>query len=218
MARLQNRGIAERELAQALREISRTNDSVNDRSPCPSEGELRKFVAGKYRTKLAVDEMLAHLGSCEQCTALLQHVRERRVLVMRTSLALAAVAAVIIIAVLATLQRSSSIPTSAATIDLRLVSPTRGSETSETAPTAVVRSAGGLRVVLPIGSEGKYDCEIRQESDGRLLLRGSGEALLENHEVTLNLPISLRSLPSGRYSLRLGRNGSDWAKYPLDLK
>jgi hypothetical protein len=123
------------------------------------------------------------------------------------------------VAVWARLDRSSSISSAVATVDLRLSSPTRGIENNNGADAVTVRrKAGRLRIILPIGSEGKYECEIFHTGQSVPLLRTSGEALLENHDVVLNMPVQLGSLTRGRYSLALRRDGSEWVYYPLVLE
>lgn len=210
--------VAERELMEALSSVTRKDGPASKRGACPTVADLRRFATGKCNQEER-DEILAHLGACDRCIALLRAMRERRILIRRTSLVFA-VAAVLAIAVWARLDRSSSISNAVATIDLRLASPTRGSENNNGADTVTARrkEAGRLRIILPIGGEGKYDCQILRTGQIVPLLRSSGEALLENHDVVLNLPVELGSLMPGRYSLALRHEGSEWVYYPLILE
>jgi hypothetical protein len=217
MSPLRQYRVAEQELMEALSSVKRKDGPASKRGACPTVGDLRRFVAGKCN-QAQRDEMLAHLGACDRCITLLRQMRERGILIRRTSLVLA-VAAVLTVAVWARLDRSSSISNAVATIDLRLASPTRGIENNTGAAAVTARrKAGRLRIILPIGSEGKYECQILRTGQSVPLLRSSGEALLENHDVVLNLPVALGGLLPGRYSLALRREGSEWVYYALILE
>jgi hypothetical protein len=202
---------------EALSSVTQKEGPVHTLGDCPRGTDLRRFATGKCN-QAQRDEMLAHLGACDRCITLLRQMRKRDILIRRTSLVLA-VAAVLAVAVWARLDRSSSVSNAVATVDLRLASPTRGIESNNgAAPVMARRKAGRLRVILPIGSEGKYDCQILRPGRSVPLLRSSGEALLENHDVVLNLPVELDNLTPGRYSLALRREGSEWVYYPLVLE
>ncbi len=202
---------------EALSSVMLKDGRLQKLGDCPTVADLRRFATGKCN-QAQRDQMLAHLGACDRCITLLREMRQRGILIRRTSLVLA-VAAVLAVAVWARLDRSSSISNAVATVDLRLVSPTRGIETNNGANAVTTRRrAGRLRIILPIGSEGKYECQIVRTGQSVPLLRASGEALLENHDVVLNLPVELGSLTPGRYSLALQRDGSEWVYYPLILE
>jgi hypothetical protein len=204
----------ELELAEALTDADRKNGLLSRSADCPSERELRKFVAGKSSLP---DAVLAHLGDCPRCSQLLSALRVQTVRTRRISLALAATAVVVLAAWL-TFVRSSPVPSGVATIDLREVSPTRGSESTARRLVTAVRRNGTVRILLPIGSEGRYECEIQSQSGGRPVISSSGEASLQDHDIVLNLPLNLAQLRSGRYFLGLRRNGSDWFYYSLQLE
>lgn len=216
MARSNQAGNAELELAEVLADIDRKGGASIDRAGCPSATELRRFVSGKC-AQAQVDSLLTHLGSCRHCMQVLKEVRARRLLLKRTYVAMAAAAA-ILIAVWMAAGRLSSPPAQVATIDLRLISPTRGAENSVRSTPKIDRRSGALRLILPIGSEGKYQCEVRFDSGGTAIARGSGVTVLEGGNVVLDFPANLRSLPPGHYSLALRRDGSEWVYYPMDLK
>lgn len=217
MSPLRSYRVAEQELMEALSSVTRKEGRVQKVGDCPTAADLRRFATGKCNQSQR-DQMLAHLGTCDRCITLLREVRERVMLIRRTSLVLA-IAAVLAVAVWARLDRSSSISSAVATVDLRLVSPTRGVENNPGADAVTTRQkAGRLRIILPIGSEGKYECQILRTGQTVPLLRASGEALLENHDVVLNLPVELGSLTPGRYFLALRRESSEWAHYPLNLE
>jgi hypothetical protein len=198
---------------EALSSITRKDEPVHKLGDCPTAADLRRFAAGKCKQGQR-DQILAHLSSCDRCITVVAELRERRVLIRIASLVLA-VAAVLAIAVWAMQERSSPASSLVATLDLRLSSPTRGGENDGTASATVPRKANRLRIILPIGSEGKYDCQILRWEQSAPLLRTSGEALLENHDVVLNLSVKLRNLPPGRYSLALRRASSEWMYYKL---
>lgn len=216
MARLRQTGNAEADLARGLSEVDRRDGPAINYHECPSGADLRLFAEGECNYESA-DAILAHLGSCEHCTALLRRIRIRRQLLTRSYIALAASAAILLVAWFS-LPRPSSIPAGIATIDLRLISPTRGAENRPERAFEVRRTAGGLRLVLPIGSEGKYECEILRRQEQIVLARGWGVTSLENHDVVLNLPIKLANLQPGHYSLALHEDGSEWVYYPVDLR
>jgi hypothetical protein len=217
MSPLRQYRVAEQELMEALSSVTRKDGPVHKLGDCPTVADLRRFAKGKCN-QAQRDEMLAHLGQCDRCITLLREMRERGILIRRASLVLA-VAAVLAVAVWARLDRSSSISNAVATVDLRLASPTRGIENNTGAAAVTARRrAGRLRIILPIGGEGKYECQILRTEQSVPLRSTSGEALLENHNVVLNLPVELGSLTPGRYSLALRREGSEWVYYPLILE
>jgi hypothetical protein len=209
--------VQNRNLWQPYRLSRERTGHVNKMGDCPTVADLRRLATGKCNQKQR-DEIVAHLGSCDRCITIMRQMRERGILIRRTSVVLS-VAAVLAVAIWVRLDRPSSISKAVATIDLRLASPTRGIENDNGADAVTVRrNAGRLRIILPIGSEGKYECQIVRPGQSVALMRASGEASLENHEVVLNLPIELGSVTAGRYSLALRREGSEWVYYPLILK
>jgi len=105
-----------------------------------------------------------------------------------------------------------------ATVDLRLISPTRG-QLPGPQMTAVRKATDGLRVVLPVGSEGNYEVEILgQDTKPTPIPRSSARTRLEGHDVVLNLPVNLSRLKSGKYLLVLRREGSELEYYLLSLE
>jgi hypothetical protein len=212
----QHRG-AEQELMAALSSVTRKDGPCHKLGDCPTVADLRRFATGKC-TQNQRDEILAHLGSCDRCITVMRQLRGRDILIRRASLVLA-VAVVLALALWVGLQRYSSSSSAVATVDLRVVSPTRGIDNNNGADSVSAQHhAGRLRIVLPIGGEGKYECQIIRPGQTVALLRASGEASLQNHDVVLNLPVDLGRLTPGRYSLALRREGSEWVYYPLILK
>jgi hypothetical protein len=209
----------EQELMQALSSVTRKEWPVQKRGICPAVPDLRRFATGKCNP-VQRDQLLAHLGTCDRCIGVLRKMRERSILIRRASLVLTvAAAAVLAVALWATLNRSLSSSSVIATVDLRLVSRTRGVENNNSAAAVPAgRNAGRLRIILPIGSEGKYECQILHAPQSVSLLRASGEAHLENHDVVLDLPVKLGKLAPGRYLLALRRESSEWVYYKLFLE
>jgi hypothetical protein len=209
----------EQELMQALSSVTRKEWPVQKRGICPAIPDLRRFATGRCNP-VQRDQLLAHLGTCDRCIGVLRKMRERSILIRRASLVLTvAAAAVLAVALWATLNRSLSSSSVIATVDLRLVSRTRGVENNNSAAAVPAgRNAGRLRIILPIGSEGKYECQILGAPQSVSLLRASGEAHLENHDVVLDLPVKLGKLAPGRYLLALRRESSEWVYYKLFLE
>jgi hypothetical protein len=73
-------------------------------------------------------------------------------------------------------------------------------------------------LVLPIGSEGYYECEIHPTGKGSALLKASGEAVLKNQDVVLNVNFNSKSLRPGKYTIALRRSGSEWVYYSAEFK
>lgn len=205
---------AERELAYGLTHESENRESLAGTHPCLTAGELRHFVAGRAANSPRADEILAHIGECDRCGDVLSKLRVQHSVVQRLSLA-AAVAATLVVLWLS-IAHSPSIPATISTIDLRTVSPTRGADIELQAAKAR-RTSGTLQILLAIGSEGEYECEIRNRA-GAILQHSSGTAVSSNKGVVLDLPVSLGSLPPGRYQISLRRPGEDWTNHALDLK
>ncbi len=137
---------------------------------------------------------------------------------LRTAFAVASVTLVIGVAVWLWAIQHRVLPdvNRVAVVDLRLISPTRGEIPGPGAAT-VLKAAGGLRVILPVGRDGNYESEILR-ADTRPILRSSGTTRVEGGEVVLNLRIDLSTLNSGRYLLALRRDGSEWEYYSLTVE
>jgi len=210
---LRNWEPAERELAQALTNTYDHTEPFASTHPCLTTVELREFVAGRFANSSRADEILAHIGECERCGDVLSGLRGQHSVVRRLSL-VAAAAAVLVVLWLS-FAHSPSIPATISTIDLRTTSFTRGADT-ESLGAKAQRTSGTMQILLAIGSEGDYECEIRDRT-GAILRRTSGTAVSTNKGVVLNLPISLGSLAPGRYQISLRHPGEDWVNYAFDL-
>ena len=225
MAPLRHHNAAELEVLEALSEVVRQEPDDRSVGNCPNVTDLERFAVGKYGTAPnQLDELVNHLAECDRCIDFLTQFRKRQELIRKrrelrrtTALALASTV-VLVIAVWASLQHASRVLVGVATVDLRLISPTRGQIPGP--QTATVRKAtDGLRIVLPVGSEGNYEMAILAlDAKSTALLRSSGSTKLEGHDVVLDLPANLMHLKSAKYLLTLRRDGYEWEYYFLTLE
>jgi hypothetical protein len=204
---------AELELAAALTDRDPKLEGRTYSADCPSAEELGRFIAGKHSRPEAI---LAHLGTCARCAQLLGPRRVRRVTTQRLALAFASIAAIALLGWLV-LVRPARVPSGVSIIDLRPLAATRGVDSPAEAAASVLRKNGTTRIVLPIGSEGSYTCEVL-EVNRSPLAETAGNTSLEDDKVALDLPIDLGKLKSGRYILMLQRDGTERTYYNLDLK
>jgi hypothetical protein len=190
--------------------------------PCPSPADLRRFAAGKYgATPAQRDDVLAHLGTCDRCIDFMARLRKRRVLLRSAELAIAS--AIVVAAILWIWTSRHHLPQNVngvAIVDLRLLTPTRGTEPPPVPVAPIIRrSAGRLRIILPVGSEGKYEVRIvARERQGDSALNTSRRTDLENREVVLDVPVNFGGLTPGSYLLALRHNDVDWEYYPLIIE
>jgi hypothetical protein len=208
--------VAENELIEALSSVI-LKDPPDRAKECPNSDELSLFVHGRADAKLR-ERLVAHLSSCDWCIRLLKRRRQRR---RATEAALTfAAAAVLVFAIVWGLRTPTQTPATTQTVDLRPLSPTRGEEgvaaTGEI-PT-ISEKTSRLRLILPAGSEGKYECEILSGRKNQVLMHVSGETALQNHEVVLKFSMRPPSFQTGRYLLALRKQGQGWIYYPLAFK
>jgi hypothetical protein len=208
---------AERELMQVLSSIPRKKNLGSNVADCPSPMELRQFAAGKCDSSQR-DELLTHLAACDLCINSMAGLRQRRWMI-RMAVAIASAMVVITTATWLWVNQRRALPdlNRVATVDLRLISPTRGQVAGPRTAT-VRRAAGGVRIVLPVGSEGNYEMEILGEDARPTFVRSSGSTRLEGQDVVLSLSVDLLTLKSGKYLLALRRNSSEWAYYSVMLE
>lgn len=208
---------AENELMNAVSSVILTDPPPQRIGDCPSIDELRSFVRGKTRAERR-ETLVDHLSSCNHCIGLLRKKRARRTFIKEASLALAATA-VLIVAIWLGFQKPAQTKTEIATIDLRPFALTRGGATVAAAgdTPAVNAKVSRLRLILPAGSEGQYECEILGGRKDPVLTHLSGETALQDHNVVLELPIP-PSFRAGQYTLALRKQGSGWVYYPVIFK
>jgi len=210
---------AERELLEALAHTIEEEPGSADISKCPSPAELRQLAKGACNSPARRAELLVHLADCNHCIQILKRIREGRVFRQR------AMVIAILVVVAATIwtwsqRRSGENRDVVATIDLRLVTPTRGDEKPGTLqPAKVRRHTAQLRVMLPLGSDGTYEVGILPGGSNQpLLARASGSTQIEDHTVVLHLPVDLSTVTPGNYSLALKKSGGEWEYYSLTVE
>jgi hypothetical protein len=147
----------------------------------------------------------------------MMQLKRRRVWRTRAALVLACAAA-ILVAVWTSSQHPAA-TSSVAIIDLRLSSPTRGTENAVGAVAATVhRDTNRLRVILPPGSEGSYEFELLGYEQSTAVLRGAAQTTVEKDQVILNLTASLAHLTPGKYSFALRHGDSPWEYYSVAIE
>jgi hypothetical protein len=210
---------SERELLDALAHTIEEETGRPDVTGCPREPELRRLAKGACNNPSRRTEMLAHLADCNHCIQTMKRIRQRRVLRQRAAV-LASVLIVSMSAWICGQHRPGANRNGVATIDLRVVSLTRGDENNVTRESARVRrQASQLRVILPLGSDGTYEAEILPDASRvPTLAHASGSTKVEDHTVVLSLPFDLSAVRSGNYSLALRRSGGDWEYYALTVE
>jgi hypothetical protein len=215
MAQQEQYSTLEKELIQGLLDSPADGCNGGSVGNCPRPGDLRRFEAGKYGHKQEErDALMSHLAGCDRCVDFMMHLKRRRVWRARAVLVLACAAA-ILVAVWTSTQHPAA-TSSVAIIDLRLSSPTRGTENDMRAVAATVhRDTNRLRVILPPGSEGSYEFELLGYEQSMAVLRGAAQTTVEKDQVILNLTARLARLTPGKYSLALRHGDSGWEYYPL---
>ena len=131
-----------------------------------------------------------------------------------------AAAAVLVLAIWIGSQSLMPIRSQVATVDLRPFAPTRGGAavTAAGQDLVVVGKASRLRFILPAGSEGQYEFEILDGNKHAALMHVSGETVLQNHQVILELPMQSVSFQAGRYTMALRKQGHNRVFYPIVIK
>jgi len=218
MAQQEQYSTLEKELIQAL--LDSPTDGCNQGfvGNCPSPSDMRRFEAGKYgHNQEERDALMSHLAVCGRCVEFMMQLKRRRVWQTRAALVLACAAAVLM-AVWTTSQHPAA-TSGVAIIDLRLSSPTRGTENAiGTVAATVHRDTNRLRVILPPGSEGSYEFELLGYERSTAILRGAAQTTVEKDQVILNLTTSLAHLTPGKYSFALRHGDSPWEYYSVTIE
>ena len=210
----------EDELTKALSGLEGENGAS---IPCPSIAELRQFAMGKYGAHepilLAV---LDHLADCESCEQEMAKIRlelqakqkhSRLWYGWKLGYALLCVALVAASWFWATRDRSSGL----ATVDLRHI--TRGDETSAPKPITLHTNTDSVRILLPVGSaDGAYEVGVFEQAGSTTpIVTGLAQTSVENGDLVLRVPLSLKSVRRGLYSLGIRHENSEWAYYSLTV-
>jgi hypothetical protein len=186
---------------------------------CPTTSQLISFAMGNYlHDDPAISELKKHLEDCDSCIARLKAIRPPRgdqtlALNLLKTRSFAAVAVALVVAAISFWAIRSQGPL-VATVDLRQV--VRGIEPSSI---NLHRNADIIRVLLPAGSsDGDYDVGIFSSTTADSPIRlGSTRATLENGNLVIAVPISLKELRPGLYLLGIRHAGTEWAKYVVTV-
>ena len=229
MTRLRQYDVDEQELIQTEQAILEKEARRGPVAGCPSDAVLQRFAAGREGREQVRKEILAHLSACSRCVQFMGELRRqkgtdsanRRVYIRSSALALAAV---IIVAVSIWIWNRThpeiQVSNQVAIVDLRQMSPTRGSESGPAVTAAKIpRQANELRLILPVGSEGTYEAGLfRQAAQETPLQHDSGQINIEDHNSVLVLKLRFPGLEAGRYWLGLRQGDSEWTFFPLSVE
>jgi len=212
----------ERRFLELGRRVFAEHSPNPTRTGCPPQDTLRA-MAFRYKRLAAADLPLQHLTICSHCFQDYTRFRRQAINQMVFKSALAAAIAIVVIgaAVLAGVGRGwfqrPAEPLIAATLDLRLLSPTRGAGPAEGPVPTLPRGRLQVRVQLPVGSEdGAYVVAISQS--GRVRQSAQGVASNQAGVTAMTVQVDSRSLSPGQYIFGVRRVGSAWQEYPLRLE
>ena len=174
---------------------------------------------GEYPKEDSGFELLKmHIADCDRCISILKEIRPPHqvqpvALRLLTSKALFVAVLALLIAV-GSFWFFKSIGPSIETVDLRQV--TRGVEAP---PIDLHRNATSIRILLPRGNPADdYEAGIFSLTSRLAPIRAaSGHANVENQDVVLTVPLSLKDLKPGAYLLGI-RHGSEWAEYTINVR
>lgn len=199
--------------AAALREFPNP-----ERIGCPEPGVLDDMSRRKIEMTQA---QLHHITHCSPCFQTFLSIREeiKRRRAVRFRIAAAAGAAVIAVGVFVYwaavrfIASREQVATTSATLDLRLLSENRGTDsnrTSEAKPALILpRKRLHLTLYFPAGSgEGQYSLQLL-DGQRRTLLKQSLSASLQNHVVTASAELDLRSFSPGVHTLAIEKTGGE---------
>ena len=218
MAQQEQYSTLEKELIQGLLDSPANRSNQGFVGNCPGPSDLHRFEAGKYgHNQEERDALMSHLAVCDRCVEFMMRLKRRRVWRTRAALVLACAASTLM--AVWTGSQHPATTSGVAIIDLRLSSPTRGTENAVGAVAATVhRDTNRLRVILPPGSEGSYEFELLGYERSTVVLRGAAQTTVEKDQVILNLTASLVGLTPGKYSFALRHGDSDWEYYSVTIE
>jgi hypothetical protein len=148
---------AERELRQVLLEMPRRD---GPREICPTPDLLRRFVAGAVGEEATRNRILAHLDVCPRCVDAVVELRNRRIRIRRSAMALVAV---VLIAALLWIWPIKPSPhsVSIAIVDLSVAGPTRSNHHLDVSPVKAGADTRQVRIVLPkVSADGMYEIAV----------------------------------------------------------
>ncbi len=205
---------------------------------CPSATMLRQFAAGSLVSDCERDRTLGHLGVCATCLDAVVRLRKqqkdfdvrtesaglgpraslvrRSRLIRRLSIAVAACFLVAVILWISTSQSNvHSVPV--ATIDLREIAATRGSQPDDVPVARVGADTRQIVIILPQSREdGMYEIEVKTALDSSLpLLRTTASTIVKDHILELVIAADFSRIVRGKYLLGLRHANSSWEYVPV---
>jgi hypothetical protein len=226
-------------LLRAARDRVRSAYPNPGRAGCPGRKRLEALARDECRPADEVDD-LKHVVTCSPCFAEYDAIRtgwRRRRSRTLAGVAATAVAVMVSIGVFFLNHRTAVIHAPPATttaevargetrkqvLDLRPFETFRGVTPSEhqplPAPPTLERANLLLTVQLPIGSyEGRYLFTV-VDSDQKARLETPATAVMKDHVTTAEVQADLRSLPPGRFTLQVRRDGAfATTSYPIEVR
>jgi hypothetical protein len=218
-------GLSEERFLRMARQYVESAFPNPDRVGCPARTRLETLARHQLRQEQELKD-IDHVVHCSNCFIEYQSIRRA---LKRQRTALVGMVGGAVVAALVTLgiflsHRTSPIPatptkglsaglvrgdTFSASIDMRPFDPDRGASPKENRalgkPITLHRANLTLTLLLPVGSEdGRYLVRIL-DPQGSLRIEASGDASIRDYVTTLVVPIDLRSLSSGRFTLTVQR-------------
>ncbi|HZT35024.1 MAG TPA: hypothetical protein VFA15_03820 [Nitrososphaera sp.] len=205
---------------------------------CPSLRMLRQFAAGSLVSDFERDRTLNHLGVCSTCLDAVVRLRNqqrdfdvraesaglgqtvsllpRSRLIRRLSIAVAACflfAAILWISI----SKSNVHSVPVATIDLREIAATRGSQPDNVPIARVGADTRQIVIILPQSREdGMYEIEVKTALDSSLpLLRTTAPTIVKDHILELVIAADFSRIARGKYLLALRHANSSWEYVPV---
>ena len=227
----------EQRFIEALRQAALSNYPNPDRVGCPDQKTLEAVAR---RQVPMMDPVIDHVWQCSPCAQEVTRLRGAASRKKRYWVAAAGMAAAIAVVSIALVRQSpapenaatkaspppasaTSPPAvvaqaSAATLDLRPFSPTRGAGKKTGSALELKRANVALTLYLPVGlDEGRYDLRM-MDDQFQTRLTQTVSATFSNHVVKIDTRLDLSNLSAGRYVLALRPAGEDWRTFPLVIQ
>jgi hypothetical protein len=232
-------GANEDRLLRTARERVRTSYPNPDRAGCPGRECLEALARDECQPADEIAD-LEHVATCSPCFAEYDTIRtawQRRRSRILAGVAATAVAVMVCVGVFFLNHRRGIVLAPPGTkavevaredvrkqvLDLRSFETFRGVTPDKgqplPAPPTLVRANLLLTVQLPIGSyEGRYLFTV-VDSDQKARLETSATAVMRDHVTTAEVLADLRSLPPGRFTLQVRRDGAfATTSYPIEVR
>ena len=232
-------GANEDRLLRTARERVRTSYPNPDRAGCPGRERLEALARDECQPADEIAD-LEHVATCSPCFAEYDTIRtawQRRRSRMLAGVAATVLAVIVCAGVFYLNHRTAVVYAPPATkgvavasadirkqvLDLRPFETFRGVTPSEAQsavqPPILERANLLLTVQLPIGSyEGRYLFTV-VDSDQKARLETPATAVMKDHVTTAEVQADLRSLPPGRFTLQVRRDGAfATTSYPIEVR